>query len=207
MWLLGGFVLLTALVGAGWTQPVDDRWDAIMRSAESPWITPIAMFFHYAGGLPIALATTVVVTVVFLAVRKWWAAAAWVVMVAAAQVLSTTVKALVGRERPLDPLVHESSGAYPSGHALVSGAALGFGLAVLLAILWPRRARMLVWLGGIYGVLMAWSRTYLHAHWLTDVVGGLLAGLFVVFVVAGAMRARFAGETSETDRRSVEDAG
>ena len=36
-------------------------------------------------------------------------------------------------------------------------------------------------------VAMAWTRTYLHVHWLTDVIGGLCVGLGVgLFTLAWA---------------------
>ncbi|MEN8234032.1 MAG: phosphatase PAP2 family protein [Actinomycetota bacterium] len=182
--LFAAFAVLTVLVIAEWVQPIDEWWDELMRSAEVPWLVSVAEFFHHAGAFPIALGTTVVVAVAFLVARKWWVAGAWVAMVAIAEILSVTTKALVGRERPGEAFVHETSAAYPSGHSMVSGAAMGIGLMVLLAMLWPHRARLFLWIGGVYAVLMAWSRTYLHAHWMTDVVGGLLFGTAVVLVVA-----------------------
>ncbi|MEN8112811.1 MAG: phosphatase PAP2 family protein [Actinomycetota bacterium] len=189
-WLFGAFAVLTVLVVTEWIQSLDDWWDSLMWSAEASWFVSVAEVFHHAGAFPIALGTTVVVVVAFLAVRKWWAAGAWVAMVAVAEILSVTTKTLVGRERPGEAFVHETSAAYPSGHSMVSGAAIGFGFAVLLAMLWPHRARLFLWLGGIYAVVMAWSRTYLHAHWLTDVVGGLLFGTAVVVFIVWVFESR-----------------
>jgi undecaprenyl-diphosphatase len=40
---------------------------------------------------------------------------------------------------------------------------------------------------GIVG--MAWSRTYLQVHWLSDVVGGSLLGIGISLVVFGAAQA------------------
>jgi undecaprenyl-diphosphatase len=36
---------------------------------------------------------------------------------------------------------------------------------------------------------MMWSRTYLHAHWLSDVVAGMLEGVAVACLVWTAMEA------------------
>jgi undecaprenyl-diphosphatase len=52
-------------------------------------------------------------------------------------------------------------------------------------MLWPHRSRQFIGVAVGYIVLMAWSRTYLRAHWLTDVVAGALFGAAVVLVIAG----------------------
>jgi undecaprenyl-diphosphatase len=177
------FVVLTALVLGNCTQAVDDAWNTAMADAERAWLVGVAETFHRIGAVPIALPVAVTVTVVFLMMRRWWLTGAWVAMVGGVQILSTVTKVLVGRDRPLNALVHEPSAAYPSGHAALSGAAMAIGLAVLLGVLWPSRHRLFLSAGVVYAVAMAWSRTYLRVHWLTDVVGGLVLGAAVVLMV------------------------
>jgi undecaprenyl-diphosphatase len=184
------FVALTALVLGNWTQPVDDAWNAVMADAESAWLVGVAETFHRIGAVPIAFPVAVTVAVVFLVMRRWWLTGAWVAMVGGAQILSTITKVLVDRDRPLNALVHEPSAAYPSGHAGVSGAAMAIGLAVLLGVLWPNRHKLFLSLGVVYAVAMAWSRTYLRVHWLTDVVGGLVLGTAAVLMVMWVMDTR-----------------
>ncbi len=182
--MLVAFLLLTVLVVSGWAQSVDDAWLSLMEDLEVPWLLSVAELFHRLGSVPIAVVTTVVVAVVFMAMRKWRIAAVWVGIVVGANALSTITKLLVDRPRPVDALVHESSASYPSGHAMVSGAAIGVGLAVIVGVIWPNRHRLFLGVGIAYAVVMAWSRTYLLVHWLTDVVGGLLFGTAIVLIVA-----------------------
>ena len=195
--LVGMFSVLTVVVVAGWTQGVDDSWNQAMADLEVPRLVNLAEAFHRVGGVSIAFLTVVVVAATFLATKRWCFAGAFLVFIFVTQVLTTLMKTAIGRDRPLDALVHESSAAYPSGHASVSGAAIAIGLAVLLGFLWPHRYRLFLLVGVAYAVAMAWSRTYLHAHWLADVVGGLLLGTAVVCVVSLTMADRLREETRE----------
>jgi undecaprenyl-diphosphatase len=182
--LLATFLLLTVLVVAGWTQSVDDAWLSLMEGLEVSWFLSVAELLHHLGSFPIALATSVLIAVAFIVAKHWWAFWAWFAIVAGAQILSTITKILIDRPRPVEALVHESSASYPSGHAMVSGAAIGIGAAVILGIIWPSRHRLFLGTGIAYAVAMAWSRTYLRVHWLADVVGGLLFGAAIVCLVA-----------------------
>ena len=181
------FAVLTLFVVAGWTQSVDDAWLSLMEDLEVSWLLSVAELLHRLGSFEVALATSVLIAAAFLIARKWWAFWAWFAIVAGAQVFSTVTKLLVDRTRPVGALVHESSASYPSGHAMVSGAAMGIGLAVILGIIWPNRYRLFLGVGIAYAVVMAWSRTYLRVHWLADVVGGLLFGTAIVCLVAVAV--------------------
>ena len=185
--LFAAFLVVTVSVVVGWTQPIDDAWRSLMADYEVPWLVAVAKGFHVVGGVVVASVTAVVIAVGFAVVKKWWAFWAWVAMVGSAQVLSSVVKLGVDRARPIDALVHESSASYPSGHAMVSGAAIGIGLAVIAGMIWPNRYRPFLVVGSAYAVVMAWSRTYLRAHWFTDVVGGLLLGGAIVFLVTAVV--------------------
>ena len=201
------FLALTALVVASSTQSLDDGWLSLMEEYEVGWLVAVARAFHVIGSYPIALVTSVAIGIAFIVLKKWWALWAWVAIVGGAQVLSAVTKTLVDRPRPVDALVFESSASYPSGHAMVSGAAMGIGVAVIAGFLWPRRHQLFLGLGFTYAVIMAWSRTYLRVHWLTDVVGGLLFGVAIVFAVVAVVSHRRGGHATTTPSNGDGDNG
>lgn len=75
--------------------------------------------------------------------------------------------------------LHYQTYAFPSGHAM--GATVVYGaLALFLSELYPR-ARFLLAAGAVCVALaVAFSRVYLAVHWPSDVLGGVLAGAFLL---------------------------
>lgn len=188
-WFAGVFAVLTVVVTAGWTEGIDDAWYSAMVDLETGLLVSIARGLHSLGTPAGNIAFVVVGVGLLMLTNRSRAAAVWGGMVVAGLAFSTVTKELVDRTRPLDGLVTESSASYPSGHVMVTAAATGLGLALVCGMLWPHRARLSIGLATGYIVVMAWSRTYLRAHWLTDVVGGALFGAAVVLVIAGFARA------------------
>jgi undecaprenyl-diphosphatase len=203
--LLALFLALTVSVVAGWSQPLDDAWFSLMAGAEVPWLVSVAKVFHQLGGFPTAFIVALAIGGVFIGMKKWWALGAWAAMVGGAEILSIVTKLMIDRPRPVDSILHEPSASYPSGHAMVSGAAIGIGLAVLAGLIWRRRSSLFLGFGIAFAFLMALSRTYLRVHWLTDVTGGLLFGTAVVcFVTAVLLRRGIDDGVTGSDATGIE---
>ena len=189
LWFAGAFAVLTTVVFAGWTDGLDDWWYSTMVDLENGVFVSFARGLHSLGTPQGNAAFVLLGVALLLRGRRFRAAALWSLMVMTVLALSTATKTLFDRTRPLDGLVNESSASYPSGHVMVTAAATGFGLAVVCGMLWPHRSRQFMSLAVVYLFAMAWSRTYLRAHWLTDAVGGALFGVAAVLVIAGFARA------------------
>jgi membrane-associated phospholipid phosphatase len=92
------------------------------------------------------------------------------------------IKQAIARPRPelLDPLYHEVSYSFPSGHAMAAAT-----LATLLLLLFPRLRRPApVSLAGLAVVAIGVSRVALQVHFPSDVIGGWAAGVAWVTGIA-----------------------
>ncbi|MBC7541231.1 MAG: phosphatase PAP2 family protein [Candidatus Sericytochromatia bacterium] len=104
----------------------------------------------------------------------------WLVLGGAA-ILTASLKLIFGRARPAlwQTLVLAPTPAYPSGHALLSTCLFGF-VAVWVIAQAPHRPWR--WAIGLFSLtiaaLISLSRLYLGVHWPTDVLAGILVGVF-----------------------------
>jgi membrane-associated phospholipid phosphatase len=185
-YLVAGLVLVALSCGLGfWVftrgeNPfaIDVWWNAFVADWYSPLLTGFSRVMNWVGGGWFAvLAVPLGGALALVLVRRPWAAAYFLAAEAASAGAVQALKHLFGRVRPEDILVIADHGSYPSGHVANSAT-----LAMAAFVIFPR-----VWVavvGGVWVVLMAFSRTYLHAHWLSDTVGGALIGAGVALVVA-----------------------
>jgi membrane-associated phospholipid phosphatase len=123
--------------------------------------------------------------------------------------LNVLLKEIVGRPRPdgslVSVLLPTVGLSFPSGHAMAAMMFYGF-LAVLA---WMHvRDKRLRWKATFaliaVAFLVSFSRIYVGAHWLSDVVGGWTAGLFCLLLLVEAYKHWGAGELSL--RTAIEDA-
>lgn len=193
--LAAGVALLVA-VGLGalvlrGTPGVDAEWMAWIVELRHPAWEVAARVFDVLGAGWFAVAVVPLAAAgALLLVRRPWAALVVILAPALSAGLVQLLKALFGRARPEDILLPLESPAFPSGHA--SNAAT---LAVLAGLLVPR---LWVWaLGTCFVALMALSRTYLGAHWLTDTAGGALLGAAVPLLLWAALAGPLRREREE----------
>lgn len=155
---------------------VDVWWDAEMAAMATPVGVFIAWIPAIVGGTIGMIVIGVATTIVFAVRRRPWDALAVAASIALVVAIGAPMAAIIARQRPTDSLAETMATSFPSGHTAVATT-----IAVVLGLILRRRW---VWIAGVAWVLlMMWSRTYLHAHWLSDVVAGALEGIAVATFV------------------------
>jgi undecaprenyl-diphosphatase len=135
------------------------------------------------GGVRVLLPLIGVVLAWLLFRRCWRTAAYWLAAVSFGELLVQLLKYTLGRRRPVDLYTGVEQFSFPSGHATASTVVLAFLAFLLCRNQAPRTRLAISAVAGVYVVLVGFSRLYLGAHWLSDVVGGMsLAIAWVSFV-------------------------
>lgn len=182
------FVCLRLVVALGGLAPleVDLWWDDAMAQLASPVGVVIAWVPAIVGGTIGMIVIGLAVVVVFVVRRRRWEALTVAASIVVVVAVGAPMAAVIARHRPGGSLAETVATSFPSGHTAVATT-----IAVSLGLILRRRW---VWIAGAcWVVLMMWSRTYLHAHWLSDVVAGALEGVVVatlVWAVVEVLRVR-----------------
>jgi membrane-associated phospholipid phosphatase len=163
---------------------IDQRWADAMKDVHSEFLRQVALVFNSLGIWPWRTAALVGIGCILLATRRLLALVTFAVAEALAPLLSSLLKALVDRPRPPGGLVHPAGSSYPSGHATDAGTT-AVALVLLFTAAGPGRRPWWI-VSGLGIAAMAWSRTYLQVHWLSDVVAGAALGIGVALMVFGA---------------------
>jgi membrane-associated phospholipid phosphatase len=176
--LLVGAAVVTLLYVLPATRPgvqaMDDAVWRFARSVENPPATAVAMVLSLLGSGAVNWPLRILAMLLLAWRRHWLRLAAFALAVITSELLIGWMKAAVDRPRPPDSLIATTGAAFPSGHAIAT-AVTAVGLVLVLAPPGPKRWRWEV-NAVIFTSVMALSRVYLRAHWLTDTVAGALLG-------------------------------
>ncbi len=176
--LLAGAVVLGLLVVVPAARPlVQDVDDAVWRfagAARNDPATGVAVALSWLGGAWVNWPLRAAALVLLAWRRHWLRLAAFALAVLSSEVLIGSVKAAVDRPRPPGSLIETTGAAFPSGHAIAT-AVTAVGLVLVLAPPGPERWRWEV-RAVEFTAIMALSRVYLRAHWLSDTLAGALLG-------------------------------
>ncbi len=163
-------------------QHLDNAWLKLMVTHRSGPVTALAKVLNFLGLVYITLPVRIAIAGFLALRRRWWHLTAFVVAIVSSEALIGTLKAIYDRARPPGSLVATSGASFPSGHSIAATVTV---VAAVIALVPPGRRR--AWWGAgavVFSVLMALSRAYLAAHWLSDAIAGVLLGTSCALLAA-----------------------
>ncbi len=206
------FGTLLLLVRTNWS-PLRDLDQSIARGmndlvAPHPALVKVITTITSAGGRGV-LIPLVVLAVLWLLIRRRPRLAIYLAVTGlGAMILDPSLKALVGRVRPVvdDPVAFGGGNSFPSGHTL--GTTIVYG-SLALVLLSATQGRWKGWIIGAAAtiiVAVGLTRIALSVHFLTDVLAGWALGLAWISITAYAFRVwrREAGHRSVLLKEGLE---
>jgi undecaprenyl-diphosphatase len=117
--------------------------------------------------------------------KRWFQLKFTLITIIGGVILTFLLKAVIGRPRPENGVIDTVTTSYPSAHAAITT----LFILLLLYLFWAEMRNKYLKTGfSILGLslifLVGFSRVYLNVHWLFDVIGGFLLGLFwITFMI------------------------
>ncbi|MFT0804029.1 phosphatase PAP2 family protein [Bacillus swezeyi] len=179
------FMIMAVLIRFQSVQMIDVSISQAVAAVRQPFFTPFFKVMTHLGSSAFLLVLLLVLTLI-LAVRKKAAASMYVYLLFFVERMANeALKEWISRQRPaVDPLVHEPSFSFPSGHSMNAASMYPF-IAYILLMHVPffktHRTAVLIWTGLFTG-LIGVSRIYLGVHYTTDVIAGFSLGLALFFI-------------------------
>ncbi|HEY0790475.1 MAG TPA: phosphatase PAP2 family protein [Chthoniobacterales bacterium] len=204
--LLAGLFVM-ALAGALFVYLADEvgeqaslaRFDSaaarFFHQYDAPWAVHLFEAITFFGNASTLAVLGAAVVLGLILRRRWSLLLGWVAALGGAGVLNVFLKGIFRRLRPQlpEPWVMEPGWSFPSGHAMGSLVTYLFLVYVLIrAAAFPPRTTAAAL--AVLVLMIGFSRIYLGAHYVSDVVGGYAAGaVWLTFCIV---------VTEETLRRS-----
>ncbi len=175
-WLFGG--IAEDLITGDPLVLIDAFISEWLRSHTTPRFTRWMQYVSALASTSAVIILTLIMAFVLLWKRLWYWLSGLVFAVAGGIILNLLLKDLLGRARPGWADAALADAGFPSGHTMMATLIYGF-IATYLILgtrSWP--ARFLIALMAIAVIfLIALSRLYLGAHYLSDVLGAMAAGM------------------------------
>jgi undecaprenyl-diphosphatase len=181
--LLGGWWfghLVRALIADAPMVAMDQRLSLWFSHHSVPIFTHAAWVVTSMGSGLCVATLSLGVAALLVWQKRWYRLITLVLTVGGGSALNVGIKHLFQRERPVfeHPLVVLHSYSFPSGHTMA--ATLFYGLIAVFIMQSVRRWRwrVLTFVAALFVILLvALSRMYLGAHYLSDVLGAMALGL------------------------------
>lgn len=179
------FALLFVVVAGGEPLALDLRVNEAMFALRNPLADRMMATLAALGDVQVLGVAAGAALLWLLWRRRWITAAHWLAALAFGLALTALLDLVIDMPRPDTA---PTGFGFPSVRVTMTTICFGF-FAVLIARELPGRDRVWPYLvAGVTVATIGFARLYLGAHWLSDIVGGVLLGLVWLLVLGLAYR-------------------
>ncbi len=159
---------------------IDVKISEGMNDINTIYLNSLFMFLgQYSNFIMIAIA--LLFLGIFISMKKKKQAWTFAIALACGFTIEKIIKFLFERQRPATQLIQDLENSFPSGHATF--AIILFSLLIYFykdEIKDKIRKNWFIAANIFLILFIGFSRIYINAHWLSDVVGGFTLGFFVL---------------------------
>lgn len=184
------FFVFTEVIANGFLTGLNEPVCSLLTSFRSHTVDRIAVVVTMMGEVEMLMIAASIFLLWLVWKRYWYIAIHWVAIVGLTGIVVQGMKYFINSPRPgmILHLLHSSS--FPSGHAAFSLALFGFLAVIIARELTPKRRIIPYILAASFTLSIAFSRIFLGAHWVTDLLGSLFLALTLVLLVTISYRRR-----------------
>lgn len=180
---MGLFGCVTGCSGKDPLVVADQAVYHFLQSLRTPWVDNAFVAVTELGDSFVNIAMFCTVLLVLLVKRCYRAAAFWVLVVLGGLLAVQLLKWAIHLPRPVSIYDRVSAYGFPSGHTTMSVVLYGFLVILIVRQIGTAWRWGLVSSVVLIAFIIGFSRLYLGAHWLSDVLGGYLIGIIWVTIV------------------------
>jgi len=180
------FSWIAYLLQTGNLEQLDAEFSETVRQYASPYVMRYFHVVTHLGNTSTLTIICVLTVFLMLLLRQYTLAFGSLLAIGGNSILNVSLKDIFERLRPINPYSEPlDSWSFPSGHS--SGSLVAYGLLAYLVLrLLPSRYHLpALLLGSSTAFTIATSRVFLHYHYASDVLAGLMSGLlWLTFCIA-----------------------
>jgi membrane-associated phospholipid phosphatase len=157
----------------------DNHVDTWIQSQQNPLLTRNMALVTALGDFQAVIAICVMTGFLLWRRRSYRLLTALLLSVPGGMLFNLLLKLGFRRTRPLleHPVVSTVNYSFPSGHTMAVTLLYGFLVLLAFSTLPKQRALVVATVAAVLVIAVAFSRIYLGAHFLSDVLGAFAAGL------------------------------
>ena len=178
------FILLGVLIKLDLLVTIDNLMYKIITIRMNDYITYFYKFITFLGSTEFIIFLCVFFLILFFILKKQKTGVIIPSVLLFSTIVNSIIKILFGRSRPdVLKLVLEESYSFPSGHTMAAVSMYGILIYIVNKSNINKKLKIILSIIlGIIPLLVALSRVYLGAHYITDVIGAIILATGILLI-------------------------